>query len=125
MLFNLNCSNKFALPLVCALALIPLVPVHAQETDPCNNIAGTWSGITKSDNCVWDTTAAFQQYKSTIRIDFHSKPRTSCGSESDAIYTGTCKNAYITIESRVIGTIFGNSINLRDTDGTEVNLQKQ
>jgi hypothetical protein len=122
----LNKSKLCILSLVCAFTLIPVFSVNAaQEVDPCDSITGKWSGVTNGYKCTWDATAEFRKYKSTIRMDYHLKPRAKCGDELDIIYSGTCKNAYITIETHVVGTIFGDSIFLRDTDGTEVNLHKQ
>ncbi|CAM2961764.1 hypothetical protein [Legionella worsleiensis] len=111
--------------LACALMLFPVVSSVAQDIDPCDNISGKWAGITTGYKCTWDATAEFIKYKSTIRMNYHLKPRSRCGDELDIIYSGTCRHAYLKLEANVIGTIFGDSIFLRDADGTEVNLKKQ
>ncbi|MBL7480607.1 hypothetical protein [Legionella bononiensis] len=121
----LNQSKLSLISLVCAFTLIPVFPINAQDVDPCDNITGKWTGVTSSYKCTWDASAEFRKYKSTIRMDYHLKPRSKCGDELDIIYSGTCRKAYLKIETNVIGTIFGDSIFLRDLDGTEVNLQKQ
>ncbi|RUR19061.1 hypothetical protein ELY21_05925 [Legionella sp. km535] len=122
----LNKSKLSVLSLACAISMFTVFPSSAApELDPCDNITGKWVGVTNSYKCTWDATAEFQKYKSTIRMDYHLKPRSKCGDEMDIIYSGTCKRAYLKIETNVLGTIFGDSIFLRDADGTEVNLQKR
>lgn len=86
--------------------------VHAEEIDPCKNIAGQWTGIAKQEACLMDAKAKFYRYSTTIRMELHLEEKSSgkCSEKQfDWVYTGTCKKALIALND-FKGTIFDNSI---------------
>jgi hypothetical protein len=102
------------------LLFIPFLSANADNVDPCENIVGTWQGTYSNRTCKVEAVAQFNKYKSTIRMNLRldDKSKYQCQiNEVNFTSSGTCTDAMIMFldGSNMKGTIFDNSIHLKNT----------
>lgn len=97
--------------------------------DPCNELAGQWTGTWQRAGCIWDASVTGTTFNDVVRLQFnltHDSPW-HCTPES-FIFIGTCRDAKLEVASsktnrKLEGYIFSGFINLSDGD-VDVQLNK-
>lgn len=99
-----------------SLLLSLCIPFAFANSDPCDNLVGTFKGTGQLtwNRCDWEVVSTFQKNQNNVRMEgiTYNGQGTQCGRGENFTLIGTCEHGKLTLYGEITwnGTIFGNEV---------------